>query len=97
MKYLVFAEYKPEDIDKIIEKFKQLREERKKTPEKYGITLFPTHRMGGALTGKSFTVVEATEEQIMNITLLYGPVVKFEYVPIFESDKVNELYQKMKK
>ena len=97
MKYIVFSESKPEDYDKVIEKRKQLLEERKKNPEKYTKALFPTHRMGGALTGKSFTVVEATEEQIMNVALLYGTIVKLEYMPIFEYDKVNDLYQKMKK
>ena len=97
MKYIQFGESKPEDADKLMEIRKKMLEDRKKNPEKYAKVLFPTHQMGGVRNGKSFSVVDATEEQIMNVKLLYGPLVKLEYVPIFETDKVNEYFQKMKK
>jgi len=100
MKYIVFSEYKPKDFDELMEKRKQLQEEREKTPEKYPKRIFPPHMIGGGRTGKTFSVVEATEEQILNSALLYAhwlPFMKMEYAPIVEADKVMELYQKMKK
>jgi len=84
MKYIVFSETSADY--KEIPKRKQIMEERKKNPEKYPKILFPLHRMGGGPTGKSFAVVEATEEQIMNAALLWGPLVKLEWVPIYEID-----------
>ena len=35
MKYIVFWEYKPEDLGKVVEKYRQFMEEHEKTPEKY--------------------------------------------------------------
>ena len=95
MKYIAFWEYKPEDFDKVIEKYRQITKEREKTPEKYTKQLFPPHGMGGEHRG--FTVVEATSEQILNTVLLNSPEVKIRYVPIFESTKYIELYQNSKK
>jgi hypothetical protein len=95
MKYIAFWEYKPEDFDKVIEKYRQLTTEREKTPEKYTKQLFPPHGIGGEHNG--FTVVEATSEQITNTVLLYSPEVTVSYVPIFESAKVIEQYLNMKK
>jgi len=83
-------------IEIISEKYDKLaKDEREKTPEKYTKQLFPPHGMGGE--HKGFTVVEATSEQILNTVLLNSPEVTIRYVPIFESTKYIELYQKTKK
>ena len=95
MKYIAFWEYKPEDIDKVIEIYSQIQKEREKDPKKFTKQLFPPHGMGGEHAG--FTIVEATSEQILNTVLLYSPEVTLRYVPIFESTKYIELHQNTKK
>ena len=94
MKYIAFWEFKPEDIDKVIELTKQLEENRAKSPEKYAKRLFPPHAMSVETNG--FTVVEGTSEQIMNTTLPFLGVLNVEYVPIFASAKITEQYLKSK-
>jgi len=92
MNYIAFWEYCPEDFDKVIEKYKQ----RMKMPEKFPKILFPPHGMGGE--HKGFTLYEnVTPEQLINIVLHYRPEMKLKFVPILETAKVIELYQKMKK
>jgi len=96
LNYIAFWEYCPEDFDKVIEKYKQVMAEREKGTEKFPKRLFPAHGMGGE--PKGFTLYEnPTPEQLTNVVLHYMPEMKFKFVPIFESDKVIELYQKMKK
>ena len=92
MNYIAFWEYCPEDFDKVIEKYKQVMAEREKGTEKFPKILFPPHGMGGE--HKGFTLYEnPTPEQLTNVVLHYMPEMKFKFVPIFESDKVIELYQ----
>jgi len=96
MNYIGFWEYSPEDFDKVIELFRQATVEREKGTGKFPKILFPSHGIGGE--HKGFTVYEnATPEQLTNLVLHYTPVMKFKILPIFESAKVVELYQKMKK
>lgn len=70
------------------------QEEREKFPENYTKTLFPEHGMGGEF--KSFEVIEATPEQLINEAIFWRPEVKYKFVPIFESSKVAEAYLKSK-
>ena len=94
MNYIAFWEYCPEDFDKVIEKYKQV--EREKGTEKFPKRLFPPHGMGGE--HKGFSLFEnVTPEQLMNMVLHYAPEMKLKFVPILETAKVIELYQKMKK
>ncbi|MCK4953573.1 hypothetical protein KAS14_07295 [Candidatus Bathyarchaeota archaeon] len=94
MKYIVFWEFKPEDLDKLIELDRQHEGNRKKFPNKYSKVLFPSHGMSGETKG--FTIVETTPEKIINSTLFFMPVMKLKYVPIIESAKIMEQYLKSK-
>ena len=96
MKYICFWEFKPEDFDKMIEKYKQAMEGREKVPEKFPKILFGPYSLGGEWKG--FTVYEdATPEQMTNLILHYTPEEKMKFVPIFEGAKFIEIYMKMKK
>ena len=95
MKYIVFWEFCPEDIDKAVEKFIEFNTvERKKHPDKYPKIIFPTHSMAGETKG--FEVVEATSEQIVNHILPWMGLVTFKFVPILEAEKIGEGYLKSK-
>ena len=96
MKYICFWEFKPEDFDKILEKYKQAMEEREKGSEKFPKIIFPPHGMDGEWKG--FTIYEnVTPEQMINMAFYFAPEEKLKFVPIFEVAKAVELYQKMKK
>ena len=96
MKFIAFWEFKPEDMDKVIEKYKQAMAEREKGSEKFPKILFPPHSMGGEWKG--FTIYEdATPEQLTNVALFFAPEEKAKFVPIFDSAKAIELFMKMKK
>lgn len=94
VKYLVFGEFCGENVDKVTEIAQKLREARKKNPEKYPEILFPSHSMIGDY--KVFTVVEATKEQMINLRLPYGPLMKFKYVPIVKATEMTEAAQKIR-
>jgi len=96
MKFIGFFEYKAEDIDKVIEKFKLLTAEREK-----GITKFAKVILGPLnFTGetKGFTVFETDDpDTLMNTALFYIPVLNYKFIPIQESSRGVELWAKMKK
>ena len=95
MKYIVFWEFCPEDIDKVIEKSKQAMAEREKGSEKFPKIIFPAHSLCDEFKG--FTIEEATPEQIANLVFQYMPEMRVKFVPILESAKIIEQYLKMKK
>ena len=95
MKYICFWKFKPEDFDKIIEKYKQRMEDIEKVPDKFPKILFGPYSLGGEWKG--FTVYDAKPEQITNLVLHYMPEEKMKFVPIFDGAKVIELYLEMKK
>jgi hypothetical protein len=90
MKHIAFWEFKPEDLDKVMELNRQHEENRKKFPDKYSKVLFPSHGMSGETKG--FTIVDTTPEKIINAILFFMPVMKLKYVPIIESAKIMEQY-----
>jgi hypothetical protein len=94
MKYIVFWEFSPEDLDKVIEKQLKVPEVGKKNPGMFAETIFPPHSIGGQRKG--FTVVEATPEQIVNGTFYWGPELKMKFMPIVDSATIIELYKKSK-
>ena len=97
MKYMCFWECKPEDADKILEKWTKREEERKKDPEvdaKYTKVIFPPHTMGGL--DKGFSIDEASPEQLVNTTMFWFPEMKVKFVPIYDIAKITELYLKSK-
>ena len=60
------------------------------------VFLFPLYLIGGEYKG-SVIYEDATQEQLMNVALHFSPEEKVKFMPIFESSKFIELYQKMKK
>ena len=96
LKFIAFYEWKPEDMDKVLERKAQTVAIREKDPERFPKVIFGPFAMGGE--AKSFVVYETDNpDQLWNIALHYAPFVKWKFVPIQESAKVVELYQKMKK
>ena len=91
MKYIQYNETRPEDYDKVIDRIPLMLEKRKKHPEKYPTQLFPPHTIGGE--SKSFIIVEATSEQMMNVIAFWRPLMKINFVPIYPSD---DIIQRMK-
>ena len=89
MKFIVYWEFCPGDIDKVIEKGNQATAEREKGSEKFPKILFPAHGLGGEFKG--FTIEDGTPEQITNLVFHYMPEMKVKVVPIFESKKTTEL------
>ena len=95
MNYIAFWEFKPEDLDKIIEKFKQAMAERDQGTGKFPKFLFPSHSIGGEFKG--FAIYEnPTQEQLMNVALHFSPEEKIKFIPIFESAHFIEQYLKLK-
>lgn len=96
MKYIAFWEFNPEDFEKVIEKFMQIRAERNTGAKKYPKSLSAAFTMVGE--PKGFQLFETDDpEQLVNLSLHYVPLVKFKFIPIIESTKGVEIYHKMKK
>jgi len=94
LKYIVFWDFHPEDMDKVIKKTVNMLQEAKKNPGKYPEYIFPPHSIGGQTKG--FSVVEATPEQTVNGILYWHPELKLKYMPIYETAKITEQYMKSK-
>ena len=94
MKYIRFIETEPEFYDKFLERIPKMQEDRKKNPDKYPKELFPPHSMSGE--AKSFSIIEGTSDQVMNYIALFRPYIKIKLVPIYESDKIIEKYNKLR-
>jgi len=96
MKYIGFWEFCPGDLDKAIAKNNQVIADRKTGSKKFGTMIFGPFGLGGEMKG--FTVYEVDNyEQLINISLHYAPVMTWKFVPILETGKVIELWEKMKK
>ena len=94
MKYLVYWEFCPENLEKVVKKFVEYQKEHKKNPGKYQEYLYPPHAFDGQT--KAFSIVEATPEQINNVAMYWTPLLTFKYKPIGDSAKFVEQYMKSK-
>jgi hypothetical protein len=94
VKYLVYWEFCPENLEKVIKKFVEYQKEHEKNPGKYQEYLYPPHAFAGQTKG--FSIVEATPEQINNVGIYWTPLLTFKYKPIGESAKFIEQYMKSK-
>ena len=92
MKYIVYWEFCPENLDKVVKKFVDYQKEHEKNPGKYQEYLYPPHAFAGQTKG--FSIVEATPEQINNVGIYWTPLLMFTYKPIGESAKFVEQYMK---
>jgi hypothetical protein len=91
VKYIVYYEFKPEDIDAVFAF--TTGSDRKEHPERYPTWLFPFHATGQT-TG--FSIQEATPEQMSYNILKHTPLYKVKYVPIVDLPTLREQYQMMK-
>lgn len=89
MKYILFWEIKPEDLETSVKKYIEL-------PEEFAVTsISETYVFAGQTKG--FQLVETDDpERMIKATLYYLPELKMKYVPIVEASKVVEVYQSMK-
>ena len=95
MKYLMYWEFSPEDMDKVIKKAVEYQQMVAKNPEKYPKNLFPPHSLGGQTKG--IAILDATEEQCAKLIMHYLPEEKVKLVPLFATAPLIEEYQKSKK
>jgi len=94
VKYIEFWEFCPEDMDKVLAKSKLATEIMQKEPEKFGKVLFPSQSTGYC---KGLSIIEATQEQIRNMTVFWFPELKMKFVPCDDASNWIEAYMKTKK
>ena len=94
MKYIMYWEFNPEDMDKVIKKAVKYRQMVEKNPEKYPKNLFPSHSLGGQTKG--IAILDATPEQCRKLVMHYLPEEKVKLVPLFEAALFIEEYLKSK-
>ena len=87
--------YKPEDIDKVIERFHETQAIQWKDPERFPKVLFGPFFMDEL--NEAFCVWEADNpDRLTSLALQYVPLQTIKFVPLFEVPRLLELYQKMK-
>jgi hypothetical protein len=87
MKFIVFYELCPENLDKVRARGEEWVKERKQNPGKYGryMLLQDGTGIGFAMIGKykGFNLSEYdTEEQMQNGVEFWAPLLKLTYIPI---------------
>ena len=96
MKYLAIAEWCPEDTDKVFfHRAKVSFAEREKGTDKYPEFVFPSHVLMGK--NKTVQVYEGSAEQLSNVVNHWVGLVKWKFIPILETPKHMELYEKRAK
>jgi len=94
MKYMLYWEMCPEDIDKVIPLFQEMIKLRE--TKDYPTALSPTYTFAGQTSG--FTLYEVDDpQQITNFYFHYHPLLKMKWKPIEESTNTVATYMKMKK
>jgi len=94
VKYVIFWETTPEDMEKSIAKFVKRQQMRKEHPERYDKHLTTDYSIGGQLKG--LRIVEATPEQVRENIVYWLPELKQKYMPLIEAAKIMEDYMKSK-
>ena len=88
MKYIAFWELDMEDMGAIVKKMKTRKKKLK--------TILPPHGIGGQPWG--FTIFETDEEQdLIDYVAHYGPELRMEIYPIWESSKTIAAWEKSNK
>ena len=91
MKYLVVGEYDPDNMDAVFEKGKKYREDKKKHPDRYPDTIFPTHFM---LDKDKFMAIWDTDDQEKNANKIAFmlPEVRYKVIPILDAPTFEKQY-----
>lgn len=95
MKYLVYAKWRPEDLDVVVTKARQYQSNSIKFPNKYPQSLLSPQQILGKSIGVN--VFEGTEDQITNLALFYLPEVALNVVPLCEFSQTVKLWQDTQK
>jgi len=95
LKYVMFWEFCPENLDKVIVKLMRQNKLAEEHPEDYPRIVFPTHSMGGSFKGLAIVEVE-DEKQLSNMVIAYMPEMTMKFVPLIDGRKFIELYKKSK-
>ncbi len=94
MKYILFWEFCPEDLDKIIPLFQKMGELR--GTKGYAKLLTPVYTFAGQTSG--FVLYEVDDPQEMtNLYFHYHPLLKMKWKPIEETTNTVATYMKLKK
>ena len=94
MKYMMFWEFCPEDLDKIIPLFQKMEEIR--GTKGYPKAIMPVHTFVGQTSGFSLYEVDDTQE-MTNLYFHYHPLLKMKWKPIEEATNTIATYMKLKK
>lgn len=94
MKCIVYWEFCPEDIDKVIAKNMESEEIAEKDPDRFPKYLYPPQY---TTQGKGFTLVEATQEQMTNGHVFWFPEMSLTFVPCDDVSNWIEVYLNTKK
>lgn len=101
MKFLTFYEFNVEDMDTVIEKYKQLLAESEKKPKKFPKILFGPFMMGECAelgVVKNVTIHEVDDpKQLMTLLIYFSPEISYKFVPLFEASMGIPLWEEMKK
>jgi hypothetical protein len=94
MRFVWFFEFSPEYAQEISARNKKLDQEMEKQPKLYPM-LHPSYMTGLC---KGFRVIEAdSDEQLIRLAMHFHPHENWEFTPIFEGQKVSEIWRTMKK
>jgi hypothetical protein len=93
MRFIIFWDFNPEDIDKVIAKNMQMGEIMEKEPDRFGKFLFPPQT---TTYTEGFSLVDSTPEQIRNAEVFWFPELKMQYVPCSDVSEWIQEYMKSK-
>ena len=94
LKYILFWEMCPEDMDKVIPMFQKMGELR--GTKGYPKAVTPTYTFSGTTSG--FTLYEVSDpKEISNFYFHYHPLLKMKWKPIEESSETVATYMEHKK
>ena len=94
MLYIVFWEMKPEDIPKVIDKFRKRNEKGSEDMFGEGLkTVMTPHHIG--YEPKGFTIMETDDpDTLANYSMYYMPELQMKIMPIHDSNKMVASYLK---
>jgi len=95
MKYILYWEFPPEDIEKAIMQFHQLMELQATGAKDFPKALSPTYGFPGQTKG--FTLYEVENDEQLNNFWLHFELMDMEWVPISEVAEFAALYMTKKK
>lgn len=94
MKCIIYWEYAPEDIEKVIARDKEQHARMEQDPNWLGKYLFPAYSTGQC---EGFSIVEVNQEQMTTAQAFWFPLMKLKFVPIIATSERIKASMKLKK